>query len=430
MNLFWRQDRLLLGGLTAALLVVFQRPIRSLLEILHEFEDVYGLALLPGLIILLAVFLFHQQAKRQDRMVEAAASAARVRHERERSVELTQLVGFGEALAKAGDIEVLREVVRQYLSQFVGDRRVWALTRTGSKWESLVGSGRATHRAPPPLETLADQALELEANGRVRSEGAEIDGYICFPLSVGDATVGVVGVDLGVDLGHETGDIEWRRSAGAAAALLAIAVRNVQLVQEVQEHGAYDGLTGCFNRAHAMKVLDSELQRANRAKSPLAMIMLDLDHFKAINDHYGHLCGDAVLTAIGRRMKDALRNSDVKCRYGGEEFLVLLPDTALAAAHVAESLRREIGQTSVLWRSEAVSTTASFGVSVSRGGELDSRALISRADTALYQAKREGRNRVCLDGEIDSAPPVPGLTIQGHQRPGRRHATFPQPVSD
>ena len=137
-----------------------------------------------------------------------------------------------------------------------------------------------------------------------------------------------------------------------------------------------------------------------------------------------------MLTAIGRRMKDALRNSDVKCRYGGEEFLVLLPDTALAAAHVAESLRRKIGQTSVLWRSKAVSTTASLGVSVSRGGELDSRALISRADTALYQARREGRDRVCLDGEIDSAPPVPGLTIQGHQRPGRRHATFPQPVSD
>ena len=179
-----------------------------------------------------------------------------------------------------------------------------------------------------------------------------------------------------------------------------------------------------------MKVLDSKLQRANRAKSPLAMIMLELDHFKAINDCHGHLCGDAVLTAIGQWMKDALRNSDVKCRYGGEEFLVLLPDTALAAARVAESLRREIGQTSVLRRSEAVSTTASFGVSVSRGGELDSRALISRADTALYRAKREGRSRVCIDSATDSAPPVPGLTIQGHPRPGRRHATFPQPVSD
>ena len=418
---------MLLAGFTAALLVLFQRPIRSLLERLHEFEDVYGLALLPGLVILLAVFFFHQQAKRQDRRVEAAASAARVRHERERSVELTQLVGFGEALAKAGDLEVLREAARQYLSQFVGDRRVWALIRTGGKWESLVGGGRLAHRASPALETLADQALELETNGRVRSEGTGIDGYICFPLSVGDATVGVVGVDLR----HETGDIEWRRSAGAAAALLAIAVRNVQLVQEIHERGAYDGLTGCFNRAHAMKVLDSEPQRANRAKSLLAMIMLDLDHFKAINDHYGHLCGDAVLTAIGRRTKDVLRNSDVKCRYGGEEFLVLLPDTALSgAAHVAESLRREIGQTSVLWRSESVSTTASFGVSVFRAGELNSRALISRADTALYQVKRVGRNRVCLDGETDSAPPVPGLTIQGHQRSGRRHATFPQPVSD
>lgn len=167
-------------------------------------------------------------------------------------------------------------------------------------------------------------------------------------------------------VGPDPADRGWRRGTATAVALLAFAVRNIQLIQELHEHGAYDGLTGCFNRMHAMTVLDSEMQRASRAKPPLSAIMFDLAHFKSINDRYGHLCGDEILTAIGQRMKETLRNSDVKCRYGGEEFLVLLPDTPLAGVvHVAESLRREIGLVSVHWNSESVSIMASFGVALS-----------------------------------------------------------------
>ena len=218
-----RQDRVLLGGLTAALLVIFQRPIRSLLEMVHEFEEVYGLALLPGLIILLVVLILHHLSKRHAQRIGAAASAARAKYERERSVELAQLVSFGEALQQAGDIEGLREVVHMYLPQFVEDRRAWALIRTGGKWETLVGGGQVTHGEASGLEALADQALELETSGSRTSEGAEIDGHICFTLHVGDATVGVVGVGLG----RETASIEWRRSAGVVATLLASAVRNI-----------------------------------------------------------------------------------------------------------------------------------------------------------------------------------------------------------
>ena len=211
-------------------------------------------------------------------------------------------------------------------------------------------------------------------------------------------------------------------------ALLEFAVRNIQLIQKLHEHGAYGGLTGCFNRMHAMTVLDSGMQRASRAKSTLSAIMFDLDHFKSINDRYGHLCGDETLTAIGQRMKETLRNSDVKGRYGGEEFLVLLPDTPLAGAvHVAESLRREIGLISVHWNSESVSTTASFGVALSLQGELDSRALISRADTAVYQAKREGRNRVCL-GTEKLATPVRAKAVLGPQR--LAHSVFLKALAD
>ena len=184
----------------------------------------------------------------------------------------------------------------------------------------------------------------------------------------------------------------------AIATVLAVSARNVQLQRELREHGVYDGLTGCFNRTHGMQVLDGELKRARRAQTPLSLVMFDLDHFKSVNDRYGHLCGDAVLTAVGKLMRELTRNSDVKCRYGGEEFLVLLPDTPCdGAVHVAESLRREIGKTSVVWNGETVVTTASVGVAVAQVGELDARTLIGRADAALYRAKNEGRNRVCVD---------------------------------
>src|SRR5213083_430348 len=147
-----------------------------------------------------------------------------------------------------------------------------------------------------------------------------------------------------------------------AAALLAISLRNAQLFHDLREHGLHDGLTGCFNRTHALEVLDTELRRARRSHLPVSLIMFNIDHFKDINDRYGHLCGDAVLAAVGARMREGLRGSDLKCRYGGEEFLVLLPETPLEGAkRVAETLRREIADMKVGWKSESVSITASFG---------------------------------------------------------------------
>jgi diguanylate cyclase len=122
--------------------------------------------------------------------------------------------------------------------------------------------------------------------------------------------------------------------------------------------------------------------------------MFDIDHFKAINDRYGHLCGDAVLRTVGRRMHEVLRSSDIKCRYGGEEFLILLPDTPLVGAErVADTLRRALDAQPMEWNGVHVPFTASFGVTAAATGEIDGEALIDRADRALYRAKEAGRNR-------------------------------------
>ncbi len=142
-------------------------------------------------------------------------------------------------------------------------------------------------------------------------------------------------------------------------------------------------------------MLDNELRRARRSQLPLSAIMFDLDHFKNINDTQGHLAGDAVLVAIGTRMRSVLRGSDLKCRYGGEEFLIVLPDTPLEGARrVAESLRRDIEAHPIRWGQGEIRATASFGVATNAAGEIDSLTLVSRADAALYHAKEGGRNCV------------------------------------
>jgi len=396
-----RYDGWLLIGLTAGVVVMFQQPIRRLLDAVHELEVRYGLAVVPGLAILAIVLLLHAQARRHHRRLKQATNEIDERGRQRRAGDLERLLLFGQALSRATSMDHLREAVRRYMPEFVGSRSFWALIRSGGKWEAIAGGlPGAPDRPGGALEGLADRALQHGAEALNSSEGSDLEGHVCFPLATGE-TVGV----FGVALDGEGDSDEWRRLVAAAAAMLATAARNVQLMHEVQEHGAYDGLTGCFNRTHAMKVLDAELQRARRAGMPLSVVMMDLDHFKGVNDRYGHLCGDAMLTAVGTRMREVLRNSDMKCRYGGEEFLLVLPDTpGDGAAHVAESLRREIAKLQIVWNGEPVSTTASMGVTTAAAGEIDARALIGRADGALYRAKKEGRNRVCVEAE--TAPPL------------------------
>ena len=157
------------------------------------------------------------------------------------------------------------------------------------------------------------------------------------------------------------GQDSQRRMLAAASALLAMSLKNAQLFREVRDNSVRDGLTGRVNRTHALEMIDTELRRARRSQRPLSLIMFDLDRFKDVNDHYGHLCGDAVLATVGRRTKEVLRGSDLKGRYGGEEFLVLLPETPLEGGkRVAEALRRDIADTAIPWGNDTVCDQRQF----------------------------------------------------------------------
>jgi diguanylate cyclase (GGDEF)-like protein len=189
-----------------------------------------------------------------------------------------------------------------------------------------------------------------------------------------------------------------RRALEAALAFLGIAIRNVQLLVDTHENSMRDSLTRWFNRGHGSETLRAELQRARRSGSPVSLLMFDIDYFKAINDRYGHQAGDAVLMSLARQVGDLLRASDVKCRYGGDEFMVILPETPSAGAQqVAEYIRRAVANLHVAAGSDLLSVTASVGVTTSRPNELDPEAVIARADTALYEAKHRGRNCVAVD---------------------------------
>lgn len=390
MKIFGSQDLLLIAALTTALVIVFSSSISRGLDYVREIERQSGLTLLPALVLLTAAFFFHQYRRNHQQQAKAHAAELATRDAEHRAEELERLVAFGQAMGRALDFDSIRVAVGQHLPALAGTDKVWVLVQQGSEWFALSGDTRG---AEDVLQwgDLAEQLLATRA-----TEGAEsTDRAIGFPLIVGGSAMGVLGVRTAGKL-----PADRRRIIEAAAALLAVSVKNAQLFREVKDNSVKDALTGCFTRAHSIDVIDAELRRARRSQTPVSMIMFDLDHFKDINDRYGHLCGDAVLNSVGKRMREVLRGSDLKCRYGGEEFLVLLPETPLhGARRVAETLRREIAERPVPWAGEALTVTASFGLAQTMPGEVNVQAIIARADQALYRAKDDGRNCVRIAAE-------------------------------
>jgi diguanylate cyclase (GGDEF)-like protein len=210
----------------------------------------------------------------------------------------------------------------------------------------------------------------------------------------------------------------------ARKAMLNLAESNENLrvrERELEVLAISDPLTGVANRRHFAAIARTELERAQRNHHPVSLLMLDLDHFKALNDEYGHAMGDAALLETTRIMADIVRGHDLVARFGGEEFVVLLPDTALdGATQVAERLRRAIADHVLLvedagtptrtdGRTDGRSTvhwTVSIGVAKWRQDSEGLEALIARADDALYQAKAAGRNRVRTAADDPVAGPL------------------------
>jgi diguanylate cyclase (GGDEF)-like protein len=181
----------------------------------------------------------------------------------------------------------------------------------------------------------------------------------------------------------------------------------VRRADEWEDLASVDGLTGLFNRRHFLELAESEWSRFDRYDRPLSLMMIDIDRFKAINDRFGHDVGDRVIEHVAALCREGKRASDTVARIGGEEFVMLLPETPLDSAHlVAERLRRRIADTPLLDAAARVALTASIGVAEADGRTGDIAALMKRADEALYQAKHAGRDRVVAATAAPPAGPV------------------------
>jgi len=167
------------------------------------------------------------------------------------------------------------------------------------------------------------------------------------------------------------------------------------LQEELREQAIRDVLTGLFNRRYLDETFAKKLNRTKRKESSLAVIMLDIDHFKSFNDTYGHTAGDELLAMLGDLLRKQTRQSDVACRYGGEEFIILLSDTPLdVATKRAEEIRRGFEESSIRFEEKELKATISIGIAIYPDHGDQPEALIIQADQALYQAKSNGRNQV------------------------------------
>jgi diguanylate cyclase (GGDEF)-like protein len=250
----------------------------------------------------------------------------------------------------------------------------WALRRGHVHWVGL-----------PALDPICPHAHQ---------EHGEAMPYACIPLNSPNEMLGVIQLEL--DPSDGALQFDEQQFADTLRSQISVALANINLRDTLRQQSIRDPLTGLFNRRYLEDALGRELARAERAESAVSLAMLDLDHFKMFNDKCGHDAGDAVLTAVAEKLARETRRSDIACRLGGEEFVVLMPDASLGAARRrAEALRAAISRTVVIHGGQTMPpVTASIGVATFPGHGRGSAELMRSADTALYEAKRMGRDRV------------------------------------
>jgi diguanylate cyclase (GGDEF)-like protein/PAS domain S-box-containing protein len=222
-------------------------------------------------------------------------------------------------------------------------------------------------------------------------------GTYCLPLTVQGETLGVLTL-TGKSAEGDTSRRNYHQLAESMGEAIKLSLSNLRLREKLNDQATHDVLTGLFNIRYLQENLPREMHRAARADAPLCVAMLDLDQFKRLNDTLGHHAGDAVLEAVGRILITTLRRSDMAVRYGGEEFLIVLPDSSLQGAlQRVEEIRALVAQIPVSGANSGVlPITVSAGVAVAGDHGITAQELLRAADNALYSAKAAGRDRIVV----------------------------------
>jgi diguanylate cyclase (GGDEF)-like protein len=342
--------------------------------------------------------------------------------------KLKILLDIGRQLAETRELNPLLESAMGLALGFLGAEYGYLVFLDGEELVFRVGQDKNGNRLQEPQEQISRTIFDevVQSGKSIITEDAlssfdtssvfelQLRSVLCAPLISRGEILGAIYVEnRSVSNLFEEEDLKLLEYFAAQA---AVAIENAVLNEDLEarvkartaelarvneklrELAITDPLTGVFNRRHFFELTQQELTRAQRYGLPISTIMLDLDHFKQINDRYGHLVGDHVLQEVAESIRDNIRTVDILGRYGGEEFTILLPNTALPGTReIAERVCEMIASLTLKMDDDSVLVTASLGVvSVEDVTDISIEVLLNRADQALYAAKQSGRNQITI----------------------------------
>ena len=339
-----------------------------------------------------------------------------VKELQDRSDELSKLNDMGEQLQSCQTIGEACALSAQYIRQICPDSRGALYLVNASKnfaeAAEIWGEPAFTQKVFAPLSCWAvrrgRQHLVDDIHPGLRCEhidGPQSGQYLCVPLLVNGEVIGVLHLNHGNVLEQEQQKTmsmifteHKTQLITMMAECIALALSNLRLKETLRQQSIRDGLTGLFNRRYMEEILEREINKAESENKSVGVIMFDIDHFKEFNDLAGHDSGDALLRELGALLNNNTRGGDVVCRYGGEEFLSVLPDISIEDARLrAEEVRLAVKELLVYHLGKPLAKcTLSLGVAAFPKNGLTAEALLKAVDNALYRAKKEGRDRVVL----------------------------------
>jgi diguanylate cyclase (GGDEF)-like protein/PAS domain S-box-containing protein len=338
--------------------------------------------------------------------------AEKVQELERRTKEINLLSEMGSRLQSCKDAEEaylqISSTAEKLFPEWSGALCVTSASRTAVETVADWGQTDRGERvfAPDDCWALRQGHLQSFRRGEKASACRHLDltnvtESLCVPFMAQNEALGIVSLQMRSGQEHQehaprsSGEAE-RQLAEVLAKQVALALGNLKLKESLKNQSICDPLTGLFNRRYMEESLEREFSRANRNKSSVAIVMMDLDHFKRFNDTFGHQAGDTLLRALGDLLKRSTRGQDIACRYGGEEFVLVLTDSNLAGAlQRAEILRQQVKQLSVEYAGQLLGAiSVSMGVALFPDHGTTMGDVLRASDQALYCAKREGRDRV------------------------------------
>ncbi len=347
-----------------------------------------------------------------------------------RSNRATMLVKMAELLQSCSDLQDVLSVISGMAPKIFPDLRGAVLLFKDSRnaievakaWSDCRLSGKVFH--PPDCWALrtghAHYVIAGDATAQCKHVIPGPYSYFCLPLLSHGESVGVLHFQT---MTASQIPESILLIANMFAEQVGLSVANLRLREALRNQSIRDPLTGLFNRRYLEETLEREIRRALRGHQPLGVVMIDLDHFKQFNDTYGHEAGDTVLRETSAFFLKSVRTEDIVCRYGGEEFVIILPMAGLKATEArAEWIRSRLREVTVLHQGRSLNQiTASFGVAALPDHGTEPARLLEAADAALYRAKREGRDRVVV-GSLGSEAEPHGTSSEAASSPEAKHA--------